>query len=91
MRSSQTFMGARQQEFPNSLTSTPAEIQASRGVIELYDDSAFVPASICPEDQRKRSAVQSCRRCREVTCPGNNDILNRPWPCKVPCKICGGV
>ena len=152
VRSSQIFM-ATQKAFPNSLTSTSTQIQPSRGVIELHDNT-FIPASIStalslsripwhtgsqpfesqllrgsesvtkgigtgpasiqldvaldelpsvasehhtatkrrrviPEDQRKRQAIRTCRRCREAMCPGNSDILKCSWPCKVPCKKCG--
>jgi hypothetical protein len=172
-RSSQVFM-ATQKAFPNSLTSAPTQIQPSRGVIEIYDNTS-IPASIStalslsriagpwhpgsqlleaqlsrrepldtevqpaqamqllrgsesvaqgigaghasnleliqaaldeppsiqvghtatkrrrviPEDQRRRQAIRTCRRCREATCPGNSDILQCRWPCKVPCKTCG--
>ena len=164
VRSSQIFM-ATQKAFPNSLTSTPTQIQPSRGVIELHDNTS-VPASIStalplsripwhpvetqlsesqpealdievqpgpaqathllrgsesiaqgigtrpgsdvalvdelpsvgrtatkrrrviPEEQRRRQAIRTCRRCREAICHGNSDILKCRWPCKVPCKTC---
>lgn len=165
-QSSKVFM-ATQRAFPNSLTSTPMQIQPSRGVIEFHDNIS-IPASIStalslsripwhleshlleleaqlsrqettaqaaqlprgsesvaqgigagradseliqvalndlpsvqvghiatkrrrivPEDQRKRQAIRTCRRCRESTCPGNSNILDCRWPCKVPCKSCG--
>jgi hypothetical protein len=40
-------------------------------------------------DQRKRATVRACRRCRETTCPGNNDITKCLTVCMVPCKKCG--
>ena len=168
VRSSQIFM-ATQKAFPNSLTSAPTQIQPSRSVIELHDNTS-IPASIStalalplsripwhpvetqlsesqpealdievqpgpaqathllrvrgselitqgigtrpgsnaalvnelpsvgrtatkrrrfiPEEQRRRQAIRTCRRCREPMCPGNSDILKCRWPCKVPCKTC---
>ena len=44
---------------------------------------------VVPEDQRKRQAIRTCRRCGKTTCPGNSDILKCPLPCKVPCQLCG--
>ena len=44
---------------------------------------------VVPNDQRRRQAIRTCRRCSRATCPGNSDILKCPLPCEVPCKICG--
>ena len=46
---------------------------------------------VVPEDQRRRQAIRTCRRCGKMTCPGNSDILKCPLPCEVPCKTCGHV
>jgi hypothetical protein len=46
---------------------------------------------VVPEDQRRRQAIRTCRRCGKATCPGNSDILKCPLPCEVPCKTCGRV
>lgn len=44
---------------------------------------------VVPEDQRRRQAIRTCRRCGTATCPGNSDILQCLLPCEVPCKKCG--
>lgn len=36
----------------------------------------------------ERTTIRTCRRCRWSECPDNGDILNRPFPCTVPCKMC---
>lgn len=42
-----------------------------------------------PEEKRVRKTVRKCRRCHRTTCPGGNDIRRCPYPCTVPCKMCG--
>ena len=44
---------------------------------------------VVPEDHHWCQAIRSCRRCSKATCPGNSDILKCPFPCEVPCKMCG--
>jgi hypothetical protein len=67
----------------------------SESVLVIRDELPTIEPTISkrrrviPEGQRRRQAIRTCRRCGEAKCPGNSNILNCPWPCKVPCETCG--
>ncbi|KAF8233296.1 hypothetical protein L208DRAFT_1458637 [Tricholoma matsutake] len=62
------------------------------GGIIIPDTSDSRPTKrrrVVPESQRKRKAIRTCRRCREESCAGNNDIRKCRKECTVACKKCG--
>ncbi|KAK0232270.1 hypothetical protein EDD85DRAFT_970646, partial [Armillaria nabsnona] len=53
------------------------------------DSLSIVVRNGIPTEERKRRKIRSCRRCRNETCPGGNDILRCQTACTVPCRWCG--
>ena len=58
-------------------------------ILRSVERTAIKRQHVVPEDQRRRQAIRTCRRCGKATCPGNSDILKCLLPCKVPCQLCG--
>ena len=71
----------------NDLVASPA--YRIDEMLQSIERTVIKRRRVVPDDQRKRQAIRTCRRCGEATCPGNNDILKCLLPCKVPCQLCG--